>query len=238
MSKAPAFQFYAADFLVGTSSMTCAEVGIYIRLLCHQWDRGGLPNDPEALAKLAMIHADGLDSTAIAPLMAKFQQCEDGLLRNERLAETRAKRDAYFDQKRQAGAKGAKKRWQSHSGAIAPPSSRQWQKDSSSSSSSEGYISPTLDEWKAEAARVGLSEGEAETSWNNLEAVGWVSKHGQPIRSWRRLVVAYRNREQEFRQQRKGRNETNQRANRGGRATRNSSLNDEGHSDYASAGKV
>ena len=237
MSKAPAFQFYAADFLVGTSSMTCAEVGIYIRLLCHQWDRGGLPNDPEALAKLAMIHSDGLDSTAIAPLMAKFQQCEDGLLRNERLAETRANLDAYFAKKREAGRKGAKNRWQTHSSAIADPSVCQWQNDGSSSSNKE-YIQPTLDEWKAEAARVGLSEGEAETSWNNLEAVGWVSKHGQPIRSWRRLVVAYRNREQEFNQQRKGRNETNQRANRGGRATRNSSLNDEGHSDYASAGKV
>ena len=46
--KAPAFQFYAADFLVGTSDMTNEEVGIYIRLLCHQWAKGFVLKDKAA----------------------------------------------------------------------------------------------------------------------------------------------------------------------------------------------
>jgi len=33
MNKAPAFQFYASDFLVDTAEMTNQEVGAYIRLL-------------------------------------------------------------------------------------------------------------------------------------------------------------------------------------------------------------
>ncbi len=40
--KPPAFQFYASDFFSGVADMTDAEVGIYIRLLCLSWDKGGL----------------------------------------------------------------------------------------------------------------------------------------------------------------------------------------------------
>ena len=45
--KAPAFMFYADDFLAGTLEMSQEEVGQYIRLLCHQWNRGSIPVETE-----------------------------------------------------------------------------------------------------------------------------------------------------------------------------------------------
>lgn len=50
MSKPPAVQFYAGDFLTGTTLMTNEEVGLYIRLLCLQAENGSVPDDPERMA--------------------------------------------------------------------------------------------------------------------------------------------------------------------------------------------
>lgn len=41
--KAPAFQFYAQDFLTGVMFLTNEEKGIYITLLAKQWTDGKLP---------------------------------------------------------------------------------------------------------------------------------------------------------------------------------------------------
>jgi len=45
-NKAPAFQFYAQDFLTGVMDMTMEERGLYITLLARQWslfDQNGIP---------------------------------------------------------------------------------------------------------------------------------------------------------------------------------------------------
>jgi uncharacterized protein YdaU (DUF1376 family) len=48
---APAFQFYARDFIMSCHGMTDEQVGAYTRLLCFAWDREGLPaNDSEIQA--------------------------------------------------------------------------------------------------------------------------------------------------------------------------------------------
>ena len=43
MAKDPAVLFYYESFIVGTQFMTNDEVGKYIRILCHQFDKGHLP---------------------------------------------------------------------------------------------------------------------------------------------------------------------------------------------------
>jgi uncharacterized protein YdaU (DUF1376 family) len=48
----PAFQFYARDFLVSTSDLTDEQEGVYTRLLCFAWDRGGLPLDEARIQRL------------------------------------------------------------------------------------------------------------------------------------------------------------------------------------------
>ena len=82
--KAPAFQFYAADFLVGTAMMSAEEVGGYIRLLCYQWTHGSIPNDDAVLQRLT-----GCGGNAVASIRHKFGIGSAGGLVNERLEQVR-----------------------------------------------------------------------------------------------------------------------------------------------------
>lgn len=108
--KYPWFPFYGNDFLVSTIGLSCEQVGIYIRLLCIQWDNGGLPNDPAKLAD--MVGSHGL---ATAVPVHLFGLCQDGLLRNQRLEEIRKERIQYSATQAEKG----KKRWKKH--AVAQP---------------------------------------------------------------------------------------------------------------------
>lgn len=102
-SKSPAFQLYAAQFLAGTADMTAEEVGAYIRLLCQQWLKGGLPDDESRLSVMA-----GCTSNALAFVLHKFSTCEDGELRNEKLESVRADREKFVASR----AGNARKRWE------------------------------------------------------------------------------------------------------------------------------
>lgn len=102
MAKAPAFQFYASDFMVGTMDMTAEETGGYIRLLCYQWDKGSIPNNNSKLLTLT-----GCTSNALASILVKFKIGSDGLLRNARLEEVRVKQQEFSKSR----ADNANKRW-------------------------------------------------------------------------------------------------------------------------------
>ena len=53
-SKAPAFQFYAADWLAdeAVSVMSLEEEGAYFRALCYCWREGSIPADQDKLSRL------------------------------------------------------------------------------------------------------------------------------------------------------------------------------------------
>ena len=144
--KAPAFQFYADDFLAGTSDMSAEEVGAYIRLLCHQWTKGGIPNDEDRAGRMAGL----IGSPSLRYVLAKFTPCDDGMLRNERLEQVRAEQEAYKAKQATAGRNGAQKRWQKCPGdgdpngdpngvaiatPMATPMATAWPEDSSPSPS-------------------------------------------------------------------------------------------------------
>ena len=105
--KAPAFQFYADDFLAGTADMSAEEVGGYIRLLCHQWTKGGIPNDEERAGRMAGL----MGSPSIRYVLAKFSPCDDGMLRNARLEQVRQDQADYKAKQATSGKVGAEKRW-------------------------------------------------------------------------------------------------------------------------------
>lgn len=100
--KAPAFQFYANDFLGGTAFMTAEEVGAYIRLLCYSWDKGAIPNDDRILQRLA-----GCSTDALVAVRQKFAPDSTGWLVNARLENVRDKQRAYSQRQTDA----AKHRW-------------------------------------------------------------------------------------------------------------------------------
>lgn len=100
--KAPAFQFYAADFLMGTMLMSAESVGGYIRLLCYQWDAGSVPSEAGALARIS-----GCGPEALVCVLAKFSMSEDGsVLKNKRMEEVRSKSEAFRAACSAAGRKG------------------------------------------------------------------------------------------------------------------------------------
>lgn len=130
-AKSPAFQFYPQDFLTGTADMSNAEVGAYIRMLCHQWDKTALPDDQKTLIRFC----NG-DKNGVAAARKKFDVGEDGMLRNRRLERTREDQENYKANKSEAGKEGAKKRWQQNGTPIILPLANGIANDSSASSTS------------------------------------------------------------------------------------------------------
>ncbi len=121
--KAPAFQFYASDFIGGTMQFTAEETGVYIRLLCYQWMNGGLPNDKNRIRSIAGYTKD--PGSLTMPL-AKFILGTDGVYRNKRLEEVRTAQDDFRRRQSVNGKAGAQARYGT---AIAPPCHSHSQKD-------------------------------------------------------------------------------------------------------------
>lgn len=71
------FKFYPSDFILGTAFFTVEEVGVYIRLLCYQWDKGALPYDLELLEKQ-------IGGKITPSILSKFKKVNNTLI-NERL---------------------------------------------------------------------------------------------------------------------------------------------------------
>jgi uncharacterized protein YdaU (DUF1376 family) len=101
--KAPAFQLYTDDFLAGTLEMSQEEVGQFIRLLCHQWNRGSIPVETEKQQRLA-------GGCVSVDVLAKFDECEDGLLRNIRLESVRTEKGKFLQSQSVKGKLSAEKR--------------------------------------------------------------------------------------------------------------------------------
>lgn len=134
MKSSPAFQFYPADFLMGTAIMSCEQRGAYIGLLCHQWHSHGLPDENHMLSRLAGCSVENIE--AIRP---KFTVCEDGLLRNLRLEDVRSKQDAYRQGRSESGKLGGRPK--KHT--VLKTKAKRKHSESSSSSSSSSSLTPT-----------------------------------------------------------------------------------------------
>lgn len=102
--KAPAFQFYADDFLSGTLDMSDAEVGVYIKLLCLQWTKGSISE--------RQIKAAGEDIETVRSVIGeKFSKGSDGKYRNNRLEEVRRSGEEFAKRMSARGKAGAEARW-------------------------------------------------------------------------------------------------------------------------------
>ncbi len=106
MSKAPAFQWYPADFEIDTSSWDIDEVGLYIRLLNVEWTEGFLPDDPARLAKIGRISLRRF-SLLWKTVGQKFHMNGNGFLFNKRLELVREKQIQF----RQKQSDNARKRY-------------------------------------------------------------------------------------------------------------------------------
>ena len=116
LSKAPAFQFYAKDWVSDgeLKAMSLSRQGAFIRLLAYQWIEGKLPADVRQIGKMCDISPNSLvkmweQLDHFFPLL----ECKSARA-NPRLA---AQRKA-LEEKRlslsAAGKKGAEKTWGGH----------------------------------------------------------------------------------------------------------------------------
>ena len=94
--------FYPADFLIGTMDMTDEEVGIYIKLLCRQHQKGNI--NPRLMEGLS------------PEILSKFRKDNQGNYYNERLKTEMMKRKKYAESRRRNGSKGGrpKKHMENH----------------------------------------------------------------------------------------------------------------------------
>lgn len=106
MSKAPAFQFYANDFMDATSMWEANAVGLYVRCLCKQWTHGSIPADLKILARA--IHCDRPELESCWEVLGpKFIDQGDGTLKNNRLEEVRDRQSHVSEERSKAGRAGA-----------------------------------------------------------------------------------------------------------------------------------
>ena len=120
--KAPAFMFYAGDFLsdLNVQIMTMAQRGIYVTLLAMEWIEGSLPSDIRTLKVLCSQHPNFEDD------WTSIKHCfyeEDGRLYNRRLELERSEQKKRAEKNSKNGKMGAMKRWnkKEDSEAIATP---------------------------------------------------------------------------------------------------------------------
>lgn len=124
--------FYYQRFAWSTRGWPSEAALAYLFLLCEQYSNGGLNPDPQVLEEIApgtVAHWERI--------RRKFIQGPDGLLRNPRCEEIRAKSLAAGDRKRQQARNAAAKRWQCGSNA---PAMQNDANDNESESDSESEI--------------------------------------------------------------------------------------------------
>jgi uncharacterized protein YdaU (DUF1376 family) len=123
MGKAPAFQFYANDFMDATSTWEANACGLYVRCLCKQWTHGSIPADLRILARA--IHSDREELEACWPVLApKFVDQGDGTLKNRKLEEVRERQKEVSDKRSEAGKLGAIAKANAYANGQAKPKQR------------------------------------------------------------------------------------------------------------------
>lgn len=102
--------------------MSNDEVGAYIKLLCYQWSNGSIPKEKDRLFRV-------VGGEVSEYVMAKFDLCPDGELRQHRLEKERAKQIAFRQKQSEFGKKGGRPKKGSLSkpfliekGSQSPPS--------------------------------------------------------------------------------------------------------------------
>lgn len=199
--KAPAFQFYADDFIGGTITMSHEERGLYVLALCIQWGQGSLAHDD--IERLG----NGMAQPSLSKVKAKFELGEDGRLRQHRMEKERLKQAAYRAERSESGKKGAKSKWANGSAngpandsAIKEPMANAWPPSPSpspspvsvSDSNSFQPEDPTVA--KARQAREEMEEDKAATRDNAkllLEALNELTgKKFTPVDSHLSPIIA------------------------------------------------
>ena len=101
-----AILFFVNDWLTSTASMSADCRGWYINLLCHNHDKGELPNDIEQLGILASVKFSNFkrfEEGFEKELRSKFVETENGGLTNPRLENIMQTRQRFVEKRTKSG---------------------------------------------------------------------------------------------------------------------------------------
>jgi uncharacterized protein YdaU (DUF1376 family) len=103
---------YWQRFLLGTLDMSAEEIGAYILLLIHQWDKGALPLDEKTLRKISKASKKSLEN-----VLKKFEKTPEGL-KNSVLEQVRDEQQEKMLKRSNSAASAAHKRWSRNATAM------------------------------------------------------------------------------------------------------------------------
>ena len=199
MSKAPAFQFYAQDFLSGVMDLTMDERGLYITLLARQWtifDEKGIPK--KRLALLVGFEWDNL------PEMIKEKFVDNGdYFFNSRLMESFKQLKSYKEKQRLNGQKGGRPKTQTITkkrSSLKIEDRSMKNEDRKKKKEVEVEVinknSPSIDEFidygKALLKQLNKNEEEYDfalkSKYHTWNDDGWKNGHGRKIKNWKNTL--------------------------------------------------
>ena len=108
--KFPSFNMFPADWIAGTAEMSPEQAGAFIRLLCYSWEQSPpctLLNDENRLASLAGVSIVRWRKIS-GPVMSKFEETDDGRLRNPKLFRVYENQVNIRRERSKAGSKGGR----------------------------------------------------------------------------------------------------------------------------------
>lgn len=162
MAKDPAILFYTADFITGTLTMTNEHVGMYIRLLCLQHQKG-------RLSEKDMLY---ICTSYVDEVFCKFEKDNDGYYCNKRLQEEALRRKLYSESRR----KNVSKRYATYVEHMETETETETEtitKDKYKGKAPR-FTPPTLEEIKSYFSEIGLGNEEADKFHDFYISKGWM----------------------------------------------------------------
>lgn len=171
MAKDPAVLLYTSDFLSGTMTMTNEEVGMYIRLLCLQHQKGKL-SDKDMLS---------ICKAYVQDVYEKFDKV-DGFYINKRMYEEAEKRSKYTESRRNnAKTKHMQKHMVKHM-------------ENENENINEVKIinkkKPTITEVEDYFLEKGSTTEKAKQAFDYYEAGNWTDSKGKPVKNWKQKMLS------------------------------------------------
>jgi uncharacterized protein YdaU (DUF1376 family) len=110
---------YIGDYFADTMDLSTEQHGAYLLLLMHQWRRGHVSANANAMAKICGSTCDYFVSNIWPAIEGFFTKKDDGFLIQKRLESIRTEQIEKADIRSKAGKKGAAAKWQTHSARNA-----------------------------------------------------------------------------------------------------------------------
>ena len=162
----PAFMLFAQDFLASerVRTMSPAEVGIFILLLCNEWIEGSIPDAPRLLARLVSLPEE--EFLALwEGVCGAFVQADGQPERlvNLRLEKERSLQEEHRRKKSEAGKKGNAIRWSQEPSPTSNGSQCDHSAITKGSPSQSQSQSPTPSQSPTQSPSVSISSTSAAT---------------------------------------------------------------------------